>query len=232
MPGSAPGRVDEGDAPGSRTSRRGASAAAPCGSPPAGPCRSCGARFSLVSRPFWWPMTITVRPAKLASPPTSASSSPKRAVAVQLDEIGRRARRCSRARAAGPGGGPACTRSQAVDRGIARFAPRARQLAVGLADYAAQATSLFRLRFDGRHRARQPPRRVGLRVGVGVRAGVAGEELGQRRPQFAARARPGRSCRARAGTRPSGSPAAASAWWSARSRAARRSRSARPARPA
>ena len=36
------------------------------------------ATFSLVLRPFWFPITITVRPSSCASPPTTAASSPKR----------------------------------------------------------------------------------------------------------------------------------------------------------
>ena len=45
-------------------------------------------RFSLVSRPFWWPITITETPASRAQPPTTAGSSQIEAIAVQLDEVG------------------------------------------------------------------------------------------------------------------------------------------------
>ena len=43
--------------------------------------------FSLVSRPFCGPMTVTGTPSSRAMPPTMASSSRTHAVAVQLEEI-------------------------------------------------------------------------------------------------------------------------------------------------
>jgi hypothetical protein len=42
----------------------------------------------LVSRPFWWPITMQAWPLKRARPPTMDRSSAKCAVAVQLLEVG------------------------------------------------------------------------------------------------------------------------------------------------
>ena len=45
-------------------------------------------RFSLVSRPFWCPMTMTDTPASRAQPPTIGRVVHVEAVAVELDEVG------------------------------------------------------------------------------------------------------------------------------------------------
>ena len=42
---------------------------------------------SLMSRPFWWPTSTTVRPSSLPSPVTIARSSAATAIAVQLEEV-------------------------------------------------------------------------------------------------------------------------------------------------
>ena len=77
MPGIGARRVDEGEHRQARTSPRASSGAAPCGSPRAAACRSCAQIFSLVSRPFWWPITMHGWPLKRARPPTIAGSSAK-----------------------------------------------------------------------------------------------------------------------------------------------------------
>ena len=62
--------------------------------------------FSLVSRPFWCPMTMTETPPSRAQPPTIGRVVPVEPVAVQLDEVGEDGAEVVEACTAGGGGGP------------------------------------------------------------------------------------------------------------------------------
>ena len=67
-------------------------------------------RFSLVSRPFWWPMTMTDWPPEPRPAADDRGIVAVEPVAVQLDEVGEDGAEIVEGVAAGGDGGPPCTR--------------------------------------------------------------------------------------------------------------------------
>ena len=100
------GGVDQGQHRHAEMVRPFPSAAAPCGSPRAWPCRNCALERLSVSLPFSLPITITDAPRKRPNPPTMARSSPKqRSPAKGVKSVDQGARYSPR-HGAGRDGGP------------------------------------------------------------------------------------------------------------------------------